>query len=60
MFHAPGPALKLILGGFGASLLASHRMVPARLQELGFEFRYGELSAALTELLAGGAGTAGD
>lgn len=60
VFHAPGLALKLILGGFGASLLASHRMVPARLQELGFEFRYRELGAALAELLAGGAGGAGD
>lgn len=49
--HAPGFALRLLLGGFGESLLASYRMVPERLQKAGFEFQFNALEEALADLL---------
>jgi uncharacterized protein (TIGR01777 family) len=47
----PGAALRLLLDGFGETLLASYRMVPERLEGLGFEFRYRTLAAALEDLV---------
>ncbi|RMG94905.1 MAG: TIGR01777 family protein [Candidatus Dadabacteria bacterium] len=49
---APAFAVKLVLGEFGSTLLASQRMVPRRLLEAGFEFRYPDLEGALREILA--------
>ena len=52
---APVPAfvLKGIFGEMAeAALLASQRMVPARLQELGFEWKDPHLEGALRTLLA--------
>jgi uncharacterized protein len=51
-FPVPGFALKLVLGGFGAFLLASQRTLPAKLIEAGFRFRYPTLDAALSNLTA--------
>jgi uncharacterized protein (TIGR01777 family) len=48
----PAFALKLLLGGFSTELLSSKRVLPARLQESGFEFRYAELEAALRAALS--------
>ena len=46
----PGVVLRPVLGGFGESLLASHRMVPRRLGRLGYRFHYPDLGTALEEL----------
>ena len=52
LFPVPGFALKLLFGELAdATLLASQRVIPARLQELGFEWRYPDLSGALRHLL---------
>ncbi|MBN4049422.1 TIGR01777 family oxidoreductase [bacterium AH-315-N03] len=48
---APSFALKAILGGFGADLISSRRVLPARLLDSGFEFDHPELEGALTEAL---------
>lgn len=47
---APRFGLKLALGEFADSLLASQRVVPALAQQKGYAFRYPELSQALAEL----------
>jgi uncharacterized protein (TIGR01777 family) len=48
----PAFALKIVLGGFSTELLSSKRVIPAGLQEAGFEFRYADLEAALREALS--------
>jgi len=50
----PGFALKAVLGGFGEVLLGSQRVVPAALQDAGFEFRFSDLESALADLVQGG------
>jgi uncharacterized protein len=52
LLPAPGFALRLALGGFGAALLHSQRALPAALQSTGFRFRHAELDEALRDLLA--------
>jgi uncharacterized protein (TIGR01777 family) len=47
----PALALRVMFGEMASILLASQRMVPARALELGYEFRYGELEAALRAAL---------
>ncbi len=47
----PGFALKLMLGGFSTELLSSKRVVPERLLQHPFEFRYPELDGALRQAL---------
>jgi uncharacterized protein len=47
----PAFALKLLLGEMGESLLASARVRPARLAELGFEFQFPNLEPALRHLI---------
>jgi uncharacterized protein (TIGR01777 family) len=49
---APELALRLALGGFEAELLASRRVVPRRLLQQEFTFRFSELEPALGELTA--------
>jgi hypothetical protein len=53
LIAAPRLALRLLLGEMGAMVLASLRVVPARLTALGFRFRFPRLDAALTDLYAG-------
>jgi uncharacterized protein len=50
---APAFALELMLGEMAeALLLASQRVMPSRLQQLGFRFSQGDLGAALASVLA--------
>lgn len=43
-FNVPGGILKLLPGGMGReTLLASERVAPARLQQMGYEFKFPEL-----------------
>jgi uncharacterized protein (TIGR01777 family) len=51
-FPAPAFALRLALGEMAdALLLSSQRVVPQRLQELGYNFQYPDLAAALKNIL---------
>jgi uncharacterized protein (TIGR01777 family) len=52
VFHVPAIALRLALGGFGETLLASYRIVPERLLRHGFEFRHRTLEEALQTLVS--------
>jgi hypothetical protein len=48
----PGFAVKLAFGEFAEEgILSSARVVPKKLEESGFQFRFAELGAALEELL---------
>lgn len=47
----PGFALKLTVGEMAKILLTGQRVVPKKLEESGFEFKYPELQQALTEIL---------
>ena len=52
VFPAPAIGIKTIFGEMGESmLLEGQRMLPARLLEAGFEFRYPELDSALEHAL---------
>ena len=51
ILSAPGFMVRMALGEFGGTLLNSHRMVPQRLLDSGFKFRYPHLKPALEELL---------
>ena len=48
----PGFALKLVLGGFAVELLSSKKVLPDRIQESGYRFRFPDLEPALREILA--------
>lgn len=48
---APRLAIRLVLGEFAGSALASQRVLPQRLQEVGFTHRHATLDEALTHLL---------
>jgi uncharacterized protein (TIGR01777 family) len=52
----PGAALKLLFGEMSELLLVSDRMLPQRLLDEGFRFRYPELDAALAAIFAPVAG----
>jgi len=47
----PSFMLRLVLGEFGSMILKGQRVVPARLLEHGFSFRYPEIGGALREVL---------
>ncbi len=47
----PGVALKLAFGEVATTVLDGQRAIPARLQKLGFPFRFPELKPALLDLL---------
>jgi hypothetical protein len=51
LMPVPAPALRLVLGEFAQETLASARVIPGRLLETGYEFRYPELERALRHLL---------
>ncbi|MGK7297420.1 MAG: epimerase, partial [Candidatus Wenzhouxiangella sp. M2_3B_020] len=48
---APKAALKVAFGEMSRMLLTGAKMLPKRLQHAGFEFRYGTLEDALSEIL---------
>lgn len=50
--RVPAPVLRLALGEASVELLGSSRVVPARLQAAGFEFRYPAVREALADQLA--------
>ena len=47
----PAFALKLAFGEMSTVLLTGQRVVPQRLQELGFTFQFSEAEKALKDLL---------
>jgi len=51
IFHAPGFALKLVLGEMADMLLTGQRVVPTRAEELGYRFAFRDLEGALSQVL---------
>lgn len=52
LLHLPAPLLELVLGDLAREgLLASTRVIPARLEALGFEFEHASLGPALQAIL---------
>lgn len=47
----PSFMMKLVLGDLAQAFLASQRLAPLHLQDLGFSFRYPDIEAAVSELL---------
>ncbi len=52
LIPTPAFALKLVFGEMGSVLLKGQRVVPRRLLEMGFSFRFPELEPALRDLLS--------
>lgn len=50
---APAPALRLALGEYADQILCSRRVLPRRLLDAGFEFRYPTVDAAISAALRG-------
>lgn len=48
----PGLALRLLYGEMATIVLTGQRAIPARLRELGYQFRYEQLEPALTDVIA--------
>ena len=48
---APGFMIKLILGEFGSVLLKGQRVIPRRLLDTGFKFRYPNIEEALRSII---------
>jgi uncharacterized protein (TIGR01777 family) len=48
---APGFAINMVFGEMGTVVLDGQRAVPTQLQQLGFEFKYSTIEAALRNLL---------
>ena len=53
LLRVPAFAMRLLLGEMADTLLLGPRVMPARLQEMGFAFRFPEVEAALRDLLRG-------
>lgn len=51
LLRVPAVALRGGLGEVSGEVLASYRVLPARLQQAGFGFRYGEIGPALAAVL---------
>ncbi len=51
IFHIPSSIVKLILGDLGKAILASQRVIPKRLLEAGFAFKYPTCESSITHLL---------
>jgi len=49
-FPAPAFALRTVLGEMADVILSSQRVTPARALELGYNFKFADLSSALTDL----------
>jgi len=52
-FHVPPLLLKMLYGNASAMLLENPAVIPRRLIDIGFQFRYPTLSATLEEILKG-------
>lgn len=50
----PAVGLRLLYGEMAQIVTTGQRVIPARLQALGFDFRYPEIEAALSDVLTGG------
>jgi len=48
---APGFMIELILGEFGSVLLRGQRVIPRRLLDASFKFRYPDIEAALKSVI---------
>jgi len=48
---APGFMVRLVLGEFGSVILNGQRVIPRRLMDSGFVFKYQEINEALAELV---------
>ena len=48
---APGFMIKLILGEFGSVLLKGQRVIPRRLLDAGFKFKYPDIEDALRSII---------
>jgi uncharacterized protein (TIGR01777 family) len=48
---APGFMIKLVLGEFGTVILEGQKVIPRRLLESGFTFRYPDIDAALQKII---------
>jgi uncharacterized protein (TIGR01777 family) len=51
ILHAPAFALRLMLGEMATLLLDGQRVLPERADQLGFQFRYRDLNAALAQIV---------
>jgi uncharacterized protein (TIGR01777 family) len=51
MLPAPGFMLRLVLGEFGSILLKGQKVIPQKLLQSGFPFRYPTITEALEEIL---------
>ncbi len=49
---APGFMIKLVLGEFGSVILEGQRVIPKKLLERGFVFRYADIDKALQSIVA--------
>ena len=49
----PGPILRVALGEMADMILTGQRVVPKKLAEAGYTFRYATVGAALREILHG-------
>ncbi len=52
LLPVPGVGVKLLYGEMAEIVIGGQRALPARLQELGYQFRYTELQSALADVLA--------
>ncbi len=48
---APSFMIRLILGEFGSSILASQRVIPDKLLKYGFEFKYPDIRSAVLNII---------
>ncbi|MNZ29945.1 Epimerase family protein [compost metagenome] len=51
LLGVPGFALRMLLGEMSVLLLGGQRVIPQRLQDEGFQFRFNDLPAALADVL---------
>jgi uncharacterized protein (TIGR01777 family) len=52
LLKTPGAALRVALGGMAQAVLSSQRVLPKKLEALGFSFQYSSLKEALQDLVA--------
>jgi ligand-binding SRPBCC domain-containing protein len=54
VLKAPSPVMKVVLGEASQMVLASSRVVPAKALELGYQYRFPTIAAAVDDLLGTG------